>query len=269
MGDTAASPAEGWALVDTHAHLDDKAFDADRAEIMPRARAAGVSYVLTAGTDLPSSRQAVALAADHEGVYAAVGVHPHEAAHLDEATLSELRLLAGQPKVVAIGEVGLDFYRDLSPRPQQQAALRAHLALAQELDLPVIVHDRDAHAEVLAALRAWRQGYPQARGVLHAFSGDEAMAREAIELGFYISFAGPLTFPKADKLRHLAAALPLERLLVETDCPYLTPVPLRGRRNEPANVRLVAEKLAEVRGITLAEAAQATTANARQLFRLQ
>ena len=258
----------GWRLVDTHAHLDDEAFAADRDEVLTRARAAGVDTIITVGADLASSRQAVALAERHPWIYAAVGVHPHDAVQADEAALAELARLAGHERVVAIGEIGLDFYRDLSPRPAQREALWAQLALARRLDLPVVVHDREAHAEVLAALRDWAHGYDGARGVLHCFSGDEDMAREAIGLGFYISFAGPLTYAKASRLQRLAATLPLDRLLVETDCPYLTPEPRRGRRNEPANVRLVAERMAALRGLPLAAVAQATTANAGRLFGL-
>ncbi|MCL4532084.1 MAG: TatD family hydrolase [Chloroflexi bacterium] len=268
-------------LVDSHAHLEDPAFAGEDAVLVERALAAGVGQIVTVGTDLATSRRAVATAARHPAVFAAVGIHPHEAGQLDAGALDELRRLARQPKVVAIGEIGLDFYRDLSPRPVQRAAFAAQLALAGELDLPVVVHDREAHAEIVAALREFAAGHPGARGVLHCFSGDEGMAREAIELGFYISFAGPLTYANAGRLQRLAAALPLERLLVETDCPYLTPVPLRGKRNvpasadwhwrgdnEPANAALVAEKLAHLRGLGLAEVAAATTANAARLFSL-
>ncbi|MHB1134116.1 MAG: TatD family hydrolase [Chloroflexota bacterium] len=270
MAATALPPA----LVDSHAHLDDEAFAADRADVLARARAAGVTRIVSVGADLASSRANVALAASTPGVWASVGVHPHEAAGLneaaglDEAALAELRSLAAQPRVVAIGEIGLDFYRDLSPRPAQQAAFRAQLALARELGLPAIVHDREAHDEVLAVLREWAGAYPAARGVLHCFSGDEALARAAIELGFYISLAGPVTYANARRLQSLAAILPLERLLVETDCPYLTPVPRRGQRNEPALVALVAEKVAALRGLAPADLAAATTANARRLFGL-
>ena len=256
------------ALVDTHAHLDDAAYAADHAEVVARAEAAGVTRVVTVGTDLPSCRRAIALSELHAGVYAAVGVHPHEASRVDAVALGELRDLARRPKVVAIGEIGLDFYRDLSPRSDQRRAFRAQLTLAGELGLPVVVHDREAHAEVLATLREWAGSFPGAKGVLHCFSGDEAMAREALALGFYVSFAGPLTYPNATRLQRLAATLPLASMLVETDCPYLTPAPLRGKRNEPANVALVAEKLAALRGLSLAQVAEATTDNAKRLLGL-
>jgi TatD DNase family protein len=255
-------------LVDSHAHLDDSAYDSDRAAVLARAAEAGVTRLVSVGTDLLSCHRTLAVSEEYPGVYAAVGVHPHAATQLDAEALAELRALAGRPKVVAIGEIGLDFYRDLSPRDAQREAFRAQLALARELALPVIVHDREAHTEVLATLRAWAADYPGARGVLHCFSGDEALARSAIALGFYISFAGPLTYANAARLPQLATSLPLEWLLVETDCPYLPPTPLRGKRNEPANVALVAEKLAALRGLTLAEVAEATTANAVRLFGL-
>ncbi|MHB1004799.1 MAG: TatD family hydrolase [Chloroflexota bacterium] len=256
-------------IIDTHAHLDDEGYT-DREGVLSRARAAGVARIITVGVDLPTSRAAVALAAAHPDVYAVVGVHPHEATRFDAQVLAALDELARLPKVVAIGEIGLDFYRDLSPRDAQRAAFRAQLELAARLGLPVVIHDRDAHAEVMARLREWALAGPgnRERGVLHCFSGDEEMAREAIDLGFYVSLAGPVTFPKATRLQHLATTLPLDRLLVETDCPYLTPEPLRGRRNEPANVRFVAERVAALRGLALAELARATTANAVRLFRL-
>jgi TatD DNase family protein len=256
------------ALVDSHAHLDDRAFAGERDEVVARALAAGVRSIVTVGADLPSSRRAVALSARYAGVFAVVGVHPHDASRLDEAALKELRELARRPKVVAIGETGLDFYRDLSPRPVQRTAFRSHLALARELGLPVVVHDRDAHDEVMAALRGWVRDYADARGVLHCFSGDEDMAAEATRLGFFISLAGPVTYANASRLHRLAAIIPLHRLLLETDCPYLTPEPLRGQRNEPANVRLVAERVAALRGMAPAELARATTANATALFGL-
>ena len=256
-------------LVDSHAHLDDEAFTADRAEVLARAGAAGVRLIVSVGADLPSSRANVALAARHQGVWAAVGVHPHEAAGLDAAALAELRALASRPRVVAIGEIGLDFYRDRSPRPAQREAFQAQLRLAAELALPAIVHDREAHDEVLATLREWVGATgPRARGVLHCFSGEEALAAAAIALGFYVSLAGPVTYANARRLQALAASLPLERLLVETDCPYLPPAPHRGQRNEPALVALVAEKVATLRGLPLAEVAAATTANAQRLFGL-
>jgi TatD DNase family protein len=273
------------SLVDAHAHLDDRAFAADREAVIARAVAAGVSRILTVGVDLPSSRAAVALADKHPAVYAAVGLHPHDARKWHEATARELRALAQHPRVVAIGETGLDFYRNLSPREAQIAAFRAQLALADELGLPVIIHDREAHSEVMAILREWltQVRSPQsevrspgaevgglARGVLHAFSGDLTMAEEISRLGFFIALGGPLTFANARRPVEIARQLPLERLLLETDCPYLTPEPFRGRRNEPAYVRYVAERLAQIRAQPVEIVAKATTQNALTLFpRLQ
>jgi TatD DNase family protein len=183
--------------------------------------------------------------------------------------LDELRALASRPKVVAIGEIGLDFYRDLSPREKQRQAFEQQLALASEVGKPVIIHDREAHKEVMTILRRWAEGCQQSIGVLHCFSGDLAMAKEAIKMGFYISIAGPVTFPNARRLRELVRQLPLEKLLVETDCPYLTPHPHRGKRNEPAYVKLVAQEAAHIKGLTLEEVARVTSDNARALFALK
>jgi TatD DNase family protein len=265
-------------LIDTHAHLDFGKFDPDRPAVIERAKAAGVAAILNAGTGVDTSRRAVELAAQNKMIYAAVGMHPHDAKELDGAALAELRDLAQRPGVVAIGEIGLDFYRDRSPRDVQRRAFQAQLAWAARLGKPVIIHDRDAHDEILAILTDWAQGLgdsplagngaPAAArlGVLHTFSGNLDMAQQAIDLGFYISISGPVTYKKADRLRAIVRALPLERLLVETDCPFLTPHPYRGKRNEPAYVCLVAERVAEIKGISLDEVAQATTANAQRLF---
>lgn len=261
-------------LIDTHAHLDLPQFEADRDAVIERAQAAGVKVIVNAGADLESSRRAVALAEQHPGVYASVGVHPHDAKTLDGEVLAALRELARQPKVVAVGEIGLDFYRNLSPQDVQRRAFQAQLAWAARLGKPVIVHDREAHAEVLKALTSWAAGLMRSPlagrvGVLHSFSGDLSMAEQAIDLGFYISISGPVTYQNARRLAEIVQALPLDRLLVETDCPYLTPHPHRGKRNEPAYVRLVAEKIAAIKGLTLDEVAATTTANARRLFELE
>jgi len=256
--------------IDTHAHLDFSEFDADREEVLGRAWAAGLVAIVNAGADLPSSRAGVELSAEHERVFAAVGVHPHDAKDLTAEALAELEALARAPKVVAIGEIGLDFYRDLSPRPAQRSAFEAQLALAARVRKPVIVHDRDAHGEVMGILREWAPTLPLAeKGVLHCFSGSLEMALEAVELGFLISIAGPITYPNARKLPEIAAALPLDRLLVETDCPFLAPHPYRGKRNESAYVPLVGEAVARARGVPVAEVARATTANAARVFGLE
>jgi TatD DNase family protein len=259
-------------LIDTHAHLDFSQFDVDRSAVIERARAAGVEVIVNVGADVASSRAAVKLAQEYDMVYAAVGMHPHDASKLDGAALAELRELARQPKVVAIGEIGLDFYRDLSPRDVQRRAFQAQLAWAAKLAKPVVIHDRDAHDEVLSILADWAAGLQHSAlsgrvGILHTFSGDLAMAERAIELGFYVSFSGPVTYKNARQLPDIVRSLPLDRLLVETDCPFLAPHPYRGKRNEPAYVRLVAERIAALRGMALDHVAKVTTANARRLYR--
>ncbi len=256
-------------LTDTHTHLDFPQFDDDREQVIERATAVGVQAVVDIGTDLASSRAAVALAEAYPQIYAAVGVHPHDARTVTGKLLGELRALALHPKVVAIGEIGLDFYRDLSPRDKQHQVFQQQLALASEAGKPVVIHDRDAHSEVMAALRRWAASSHQPAGVLHCFSGDLAIAQEAIELGFYISIAGPVTFKNARGLRELVRQLPLEKLLVETDCPYLTPHPHRGKRNEPAYVKLVAQEVAQIKGVSLEEVARITSDNAQVLFALK
>lgn len=254
-------------LIDTHLHLDFDAFDADRDQVIERAVAAGVIRMITIGINRETSRRAVALAEQHGAVYAAVGVHPNDAGEWDESAKAELRELAAHPKVVAIGEIGLDYYWDRVPRDRQQTVFRAQLDLAAELGLPVIIHDREAHADVLRVVREWvADSAPERRGVFHCFSGDEEMARQALDLGFFIGVDGPVTFKNARRLQALVAVLPLDRLLVETDAPFLAPHPYRGKRNEPAYVRLVAEKVAELHGLPLAEVARATTQNASRLF---
>jgi TatD DNase family protein len=260
-------------LIDSHAHLDFPQFDADRTDVIDRAGAAGVQAIVNVGADLASSRRAVALAAKHDSIYAAVGMHPHDAKKLDGAALAELRELAQRPKVVAVGEIGLDFYRDLSPRDVQRRAFQAQLAWATRVGKPVIIHDREAHDEIMQILTNWAAELKGTQlagrlGVLHTFSGDLSMAERAMDMGFYISISGPVTYKNARQLADLVRILPLERLLVETDCPYLTPQPHRSKRNEPAYVRLVAERIAALRGIPLDDVAEATTANARRLFGL-
>jgi TatD DNase family protein len=252
-------------LFDTHAHIDDEQFDADRAAVISRAAAAGVAYILNAGACMASSARAVALAGEQSGVYAAVGIHPHDAATACEADYQQLAAWAALPKVVAIGEIGLDYYYDLSPRDVQQTVFIRQLDVARQVEKPFIIHDRDAHGDILTVIRREAKGL---RGVFHCFSGSLEMAQELLKLGFYLSIGGPVTFKNATKLQRIAAEIPLERLLVETDCPYLTPHPQRGHRNEPAYVRLVAAEIARLRGISLEELAAATTANAGRFFGL-
>lgn len=259
-------------LIDTHTHLHDAKFDADREAVIQRMREAGVVAAVTIGTDLAASRAAVELAAWYPDIWATVGVDPHEAAGFTADTLAALRELAESPHVVAIGEIGLDYYWDKAPRPVQAQVFEEQLALARELELPVVIHNRDAHADTLAILRNWAADHPwrgqRPLGVLHCFSGDGAMALEAVELGFFISLAGPVTFKNAKRPVAVAREVPLEALVIETDAPYLSPHPFRGQRNEPARVRLIAERIAEIRGIPFTDVAQATTTNACRLFKL-
>jgi TatD DNase family protein len=251
--------------IDTHAHLEMEAFDADREEVLKRAAEAGLTAIVTVGTTLTDCEKAVALARRYPPVYAAVGIHPHEVKGIDAETYDALRVLARQDKVVAIGEIGLDFFYNLSPQEVQLRRFAEQLDLAEELDMPVIIHDREAHAETLRILRL-RKG--RLRGVLHCFSGDQTMARECLEVGFYLSVAGPVTYRKADQLREVARNVPLDRLLIETDAPYLAPQPHRGKRNEPAYVVETAGCLAEIRGLPVGELIRLTAANARRLFRI-
>ncbi|MEJ5186754.1 MAG: TatD family hydrolase [Candidatus Geothermincolales bacterium] len=236
-------------LTDTHAHLD--LLGEDLAEVVVRAKDAGVTRIVTVGIDIPSSRKALEIARMLPEVYATVGVHPHSADELDGKALDELREMATDPRVVAIGETGLDYYRDLSPRDLQKKAFLAQLELALELSLPLVVHDRDAHDDVLSILERYapfKSGF-----IMHCFSGDMAIARAVIEMGGYVSVAGTVTIPNAHRLREVARDVPLERLVLETDCPFLSPHPYRGKKNYPERVRIIAEKVAELRGLTLEE----------------
>jgi TatD DNase family protein len=253
-------------LFDTHAHLHFPEFAGDLDAVLARARAAGVRRMVTIGTDVATSRAAAALAARKPDVWAAVGIHPHEAADADEAALTEIERLASAPRVVAIGETGLDFFRDRSPREAQTRAFTAQVALARRLGKPVLVHCRDAHAETLALLAA--DGPLERGGIMHCFSGDVALARRCIELGLLVSLAGPVTYPKPGALPDVARAIPADRLVVETDCPFLPPQPYRGKRNEPAYLAITAARVAELRGEPLADLAGRMSENARALFRL-
>ena len=258
-------------LVDTHAHLTMMEFSADLSAVLERAAAAGVGIVVCVGVDLPSSRDAVDLARRHPGVVAAVGVHPNEGAGLPSGWLDELRALARMPRVVALGEIGLDYYRQRTERPRQLELFRAQLELSRELGLPVIVHNREADAEVGEILVEWAETLPaqHPRGVLHCFSGDLPLMNGCVAAGFYVSFAGPITYRNAGRTAEMAALAPEDRVLVETDAPYLAPHPHRGKRNEPAYVRLVAERMAELRGQSLDGIARITGGNAARLFGLE
>jgi len=253
-------------IFDTHAHYDDAQFDPDRDELLAALPAQGVSLVLDPGCDVASSRAAVALAERHAHVYAAVGWHPENCAPYTPESLDELRALARHPKVVAIGEIGLDYHwAENPPRELQQAVFRAQLALAAELELPVIVHDRDAHADCLGIVRE----FPTVRGVFHCFSGSAELARELWRLGWYVGFDGPVTYKNARKALEVAREAPADRFLLETDAPYLAPVPRRGTRNDSRNLVFVAEALAAVRGVTPQALIDAAAENGKRLFGIQ
>jgi TatD DNase family protein len=252
-------------LIDTHAHIYGQEFQADFPALLERATAAGVSRIIAPGADQESSREACALAARYEQIYCTVGVHPHDAERVTDECYETIREMAAtNPKVVAIGEIGLDFYRDRSPRPDQERVFRRFIRLARELSLPVVVHDRDAHERIMRILV--EEKATEVGGVLHCFSGDLQMARECVEMGFFLSIPGTVTFPANDALREVVRGVKIEHLLLETDSPYLAPVPFRGKRNEPAFVRLVAEKVAELKGLSVADVGRITSLNAHRLF---
>lgn len=253
-------------LVDTHAHLDMKEYDPDREAVVLRAREAGVSRIVSISTDAASARETVRLAGKFEGVFASVGVHPHDAGKIRPGDLEDILTLAAHQKVVAWGEIGLDYHYDHSPRDVQREMFRQQAGLARKAGLPLIIHTREADADTLAVLREEKAG--ELGGVFHCFSGDENLARASLDMGFHISFSGIITFKKADVLRDVARLVPPDRLLVETDAPFLAPVPFRGKRNEPMHVSIVAARLAEVRGLPPEEIARITTENAAKLFRL-
>lgn len=260
----------GRMLVDTHAHLMMAELMPELPDVLSRASAAGVRAIICVGIDLKSSEQAVELASRHSELYATVGVHPNDCAGLDPAWREEIRRLATSPRVVAIGEIGLDYYRDHASPEQQRRVLSAQLQIAGELGLPVVVHNRRADADVGSILTEWSRELPDAhpRGVLHCFSGDRELMDQVVEAGFYVSFAGPITYSNGRLAAEVAAAAPRDRVLVETDSPYLAPHPHRGKRNEPALVRLVVERLAQLRGVTVEEAVETTGRNAARLFGL-
>jgi len=263
------------ALFDSHAHLEHGRFDVDRSDVIARAVGAGVSGILTCGSDLVSSGQSVMLAQQYAGIYAAVGVHGHEASSavaLDESgtrmvdeAVARLKELAALEDVVAIGEIGLDYHYDFSPREVQRPVFAQQLALALELDLPVVIHNREADVDTR---RLIQEAGPGLRGVMHCFMADAEMAQWALGRGLYLGVAGPITFKSVKHLPEIMANAPADRLLVETDCPYLAPHPRRGKRNEPAYVMHVAQRLADIRGVSLESLSEQTTANACVLLRL-
>jgi TatD DNase family protein len=251
---------------DTHAHLDDKQFNSDRDKVIQRAREVGVKTMVNIAHSEPSSGEAVNIATKYPFIYATVGIHPHNAQSCTEKTWEHLIRLAQNPKVVAWGEIGLDYYRDLSPRDIQRKVFIRQLELANDMGLPVVIHDRDAHGDILQIVK---KHPPQEGGVFHSYSGSWEMARELLAMGFYLSFSGPLTYKNARHAVEVVTNIPEDRFVVETDCPYLTPEPYRGKRNEPAYVREVVKKIAELKGIPFEKAAQFSSENAQKLFRLK
>lgn len=255
------------SLVDSHCHLDMDAYAADLIEVLDRAKLNGIDHILTIGIDIASSRRAIALAADHACISAAVGVHPHDVTSITDATYVELRemITANRQHIIAYGEIGLDYVKNYAEPALQRKHFRNQLALATELDLPVIIHDREAHDDVLAILKTALIGHHRG-GVMHCFSGDCQLAQAVIDLGFYVSIPGIVTFKNAKQLQEVARMIPDDRLLLETDGPFLAPQPFRGKRNEPAYIRHIAKFVADLRGCTINQIATQTTENAQRLF---
>ena len=252
-------------LFDTHAHMDDQAFDCDREALLTALPEQGIALLMNPGCSLSSSRNASALSRQYDYIYAAVGSHPDVADEVNEAVLDEYRQLCRQnPKIKAIGEIGLDYHYEDIPREIQLRAFRMQMELARELNLPAIVHERDAHEDGMAVVRE----FPDVTGVFHCYSGSAEMARELVDMGWYIGFTGVLTFKNARKAIETAASIPLERIVIETDCPFMSPEPFRGRRNDPSRVCYMAQKLAEIRGISVEEAEKATFENGKHLYRI-
>ncbi|NGZ10498.1 MAG: TatD family deoxyribonuclease [Nitrospira sp. LK70] len=255
------------SMIDTHTHLDDARYNEDREAVITHAQETGVEAFVTIGCDLPTSQAAVALSERYPFVYASVGVHPHEVKHVRDGWYDEFRRLAKNKNVVAYGEIGLDYHYNHSSPKEQRDRFREQVQLAREIALPVIIHTREAQEDTLAILKEERAS--EVGGVFHCFSGDSRLAKEALELGFYLSFSGILTFQNATPLREIARQTPLDRVLIETDCPYLTPVPYRGKRNEPAYVSQVAKQLAGLHPeLSLDDVQRITTVNAKRLFKI-
>lgn len=253
-------------IFDSHSHIDGSKFDEDREAVINRAALNGVTHILNPGADLESSVRAVALAKEHAGVYAAVGVHPHEAKDMDDAMLKMIEQLAGKPKVVAIGEIGLDYYYDFSDRPSQKKWFIEQVRLAKRLKLPVIIHDRDANGDVLEILKA--EDAFETGVLMHCFSGSVELARQYVKLGAMLSIAGPVTYKNARKTVEVVEAIDLEHLMVETDAPYLSPEPKRGRRNEPMFVTHTVAKIAAIKGVSVEDVARVTMANTKRFFKI-
>jgi TatD DNase family protein len=253
-------------LIDSHAHLEMPEFRKDLSEVLQRAKDSGVEYIFTVGTERKDWRRVLEITQFHPSVFAILGVHPHNASEIDDGTYPILKKLCQNNKVRAYGEIGLDFFRNHSPRDVQLKRFREQIGLAKELKLPIVVHDREAHRETQEILKSEKAG--ENGGIIHCFSGDEEMAKACIEMGFYISIPGSITYKNAGSFHEIVKRFPLESLLVETDAPFLTPVPFRGKRNEPSYVRYTAEKIAEIKKVSLEKVAEATTQNALKVFRL-
>ncbi|MFL6561036.1 MAG: TatD family hydrolase [Bacillus sp. (in: firmicutes)] len=251
-------------LFDTHAHLNDNQYNEDLEEVIKRAECEGVTNMVVVGFDRPTIQRAMELAERYEFIYACVGWHPVDAIDMTEEDLVWIEELTTHPKVVAIGEMGLDYHWDKSPKDIQKEVFRKQIRLAKKVNLPIVIHNREATADIVEILK--EEGAEEVGGIMHCFSGSPEVAKECVKMNFYISLGGPVTFKNAKKPKEVAAEIPLDKLLIETDCPYLAPHPYRGKRNEPSYVKLVAEQIAEIKGLTLEEVAEATTRNAKKLF---
>jgi TatD DNase family protein len=253
-------------LIDSHAHLEMPDFKKDLEAVIQRAKESGVEYIFTVGTEKKDWKRAVEIADSHPLIYAILGVHPHNAKEIDDQTYPTLKKLCRNGKVKAYGEIGLDFFRNLSPRDIQLKRFREQIGLAKELDLPIVIHDREAHRETLEILKSEKA--EESGGIIHCFSGDYEMAKACLDMGFYISIPGSITFKNAEGSREIVERIPLESLLVETDAPFLTPEPFRGKRNEPSYVRYTAQKVAEIKKVSFEKVAEITTQNALRVYRL-
>lgn len=253
-------------LFDTHAHLNAEQFDTDLEEVIARAKAEKVERIVVVGFDKPTITRAMELIEEYDFIYAAIGWHPVDAIDMTEEDLLWIKELSAHEKVVAIGEMGLDYHWDKSPKDIQKEVFRKQIALAKEVNLPIIIHNRDATEDVVTILK--EEGAEEVGGIMHCFTGSAEVARQCMDMNFYISFGGPVTFKNAKKPKEVAKEIPNDRLLIETDCPFLTPHPFRGKRNEPSYVKYVAEQLAELKGLTYEEIASITTENAKRLFRM-
>ena len=254
-------------IIDTHAHIDMDAFDDDRSEVIQRAKNTGIDYILNVGCDIESSLRSIELTERYDFIYGTAGIHPHDVKKIDHQTYDQLKQLLAHPKMIALGEIGLDFFKNYSPPDQQKEHLRKQVELSRELQKPIIIHCRDANEDTIAILSDYFPKNPSARsGIFHCFSGNQELAERALEMGFYISFSGSVTFKKSDELRTIAKTIPADRLFVETDCPFLAPIPNRGKRNEPSYVIHTAQLIADIRGLDIKDVQRTTSLNFFELF---